>query len=266
VALAAGYNDISKKGGRLNSVKLQIVIPLLNLWDTYTAPCLASIRASFDHRVVVIDNGSTDETSEMAQRRVSASFIYHRNPCNLGVARVWNDGIRDAFANGYDVVLVLNNDILLHPECIDRLVSRIAADESLGMVTAVNVRGNCANTSDMFAIDARARETIADAESPDFAAFLLNRKAWETVGPFDEGFSPAYFEDNDYHYRMRLLGLRAIAHPPAVFYHFGSRTQNQAIGQPVVRSEKFEENRDRYIRKWGGLPGQERFTAPFDGD
>jgi GT2 family glycosyltransferase len=244
-------------------MKLQIVIPLHNLWSRYTVPCLSSIRASIDYRVVVIDNASSDETSEEARNRAGERFVYHRNPSNLGVSRVWNDGIRDAFDHGYDLVLVLNNDVLLHPECIDRLVARIAG-AVVGIVTAVNIKEKCPNPSDVFHFDARANELVAERDSPDFAAFLLNRVCWEKVGAFDESFSPAYFEDNDYHYRMQLAGLRAIAHPPAVFYHFGSRTQNEAGNQPIVVSQKFEENRQYYIRKWGGPPAGERFKEPFN--
>lgn len=50
-----------------------------------------------------------------------------------------------------------------------------------------------------------------------------------------------------------------------LFYHYGSRTQNQRPGSPVVSSPRFEENRARYVREWGGTPGQERFLTPFDG-
>jgi GT2 family glycosyltransferase len=247
-------------------MKLQIVIPVMNLWDRYTAPCLDSIRASFDIRVMVIDNASIDATGAEARARAGESFVYRRNTANPGVARAWNDGVRDAFENGRDLVLVLNNDILLHPECIDRLVARMMRDgNGPGIVTATNVRGECVEPSDVFRLDASAREAIAEADSPDFSAFLLNRGCWEAVGPFDESFFPAYFEDNDYHYRMRLSGLRAISCPPAVFYHFGSRTQYEAAGKPVVGSPQFERNRAYYIRKWGGPPGKERRNKPFAG-
>jgi GT2 family glycosyltransferase len=247
-------------------MKLQIVIPLLNLWSRYTLPCLASIRTSIEHRVVVVDNASTDETQQEACKRVNERFVYHRNPTNLGVARVWNDGCRDAFDNGYDFALVLNNDILLHPECIDRLVSRIAGDECAGIVTPANHREICSDPQEVFRIDPQTRVRLPDSETPDFAAFLLSRACWQRVGPFDENFAPAYFEDNDYHYRMGLDGMRAIAHPPAVFYHFGSRTQNEAASQPIVHSSAFERNREYYIGKWGGPPGAEVFRRPFGPD
>jgi GT2 family glycosyltransferase len=244
-------------------MKLQIVIPVLNLWQRYTLPCIESIRTAMEHRVVVIDNGSTDDTETQARRRVCDTFTYHRNGKNLGAARVWNDGARDAFSNGYDLVLTLNNDILLHPECIDRLVRRMAEADAPGMVTPLNMRGECADPRSVFARDAGAMANVAEAECPDFAAFLLSKRCYEAVGSFDEEFFPAYFEDNDYHYRMRLAGWRAICHPQAMFYHFGSRTQNESGPQPVVASPQFNANRAYYERKWGGPPGHETHRRPF---
>lgn len=246
-------------------MRIQIVIPVSNLWSQYTVPCVASIRTSFDHRVLVIDNASSDETNREARARVSPAFGYHRNGANLGVARAWNDGIRDAFERGYDLVVVLNNDVVLHAECIDRLAASLCSAKNYALVSAVDVREEFTSPELMLRSDPRAREGIEDSDSPNFAAFVMNRNCWETVGPFDENFFPAYFEDNDYHLRITLAGLRAVCHPAAMFYHFGSRTQFQARDRPLVPRARFEQNQYYYFRKWGGLPGQERFAKPFNG-
>jgi GT2 family glycosyltransferase len=130
-------------------------------------------------------------------------------------------------------------------------------------VSALDVRGETGSAEELERMDAVSKESVPESEHPNFSAFMLNRRCWETVGEFDENFFPAYFEDNDYHYRMRLAGLRAIVHPPALFYHFGSRTQNEARPAPIVPGDWFERNRSYYVRKWGGPPGQEQYRDPF---
>jgi GT2 family glycosyltransferase len=94
----------------------------------------------------------------------------------------------------------------------------------------------------------------------------LNQECWDIVGEFDEVFAPAYFEDNDYHYRIQLAGLLAVLYPPAMFYHFGSRTQLEANenGRAMVSAPSFENNRAFYIKKWGGMPGQEKWEHPYN--
>jgi len=159
-------------------------------------------------------------------------------------------------------VVVLNNDVLCHPDCINRLARRIERND-VALATAVDVRETVSAPEEVFRIPPGAHDHLAETDHPNFSAFILHRHCWETVGPFDEAFFPAYFEDNDYHRRIALAGLRAVAHPPAIFYHYGSRTQNESCPTPVVPGDAFERNRDYYIRKWGGPPGAESFTAPF---
>jgi GT2 family glycosyltransferase len=211
-----------------------------------------------------VDNGSTDETCEEAGRMVSATFQHRRYESNMGTARSWNYGIADGLDKGADYVAVLNNDIVCHPECLDRLAHRMERGD-VALATALDVRGEVASPEELATISAESKDGVPESEHPDFAAFVLSRTCWETVGTFDEDFFPAYFEDNDYHRRIMLAGLRAVVHPPAMFYHFGSRTQNESGAAPVVSGSMFERNRDRYLRKWGGLPGAENFHVPFGG-
>ena len=109
---------------------------------------------------------------------------------------------------------------------------------------------------------------MPESDHPNFAAFLLSRECWERVGPFDEKFYPAYFEDNDYHYRIQLEGWRAITHPPAMFYHYGSRTQNEACSAPLGPWQRSRRKPAALSESGGGPPGGEQFqkpSAPFEG-
>jgi O-antigen biosynthesis protein len=243
-------------------MNLTIVISCLNLWSKFTKPCLDSIRSSHPYRIILLDNGSTDETPEQASNLVSANFQLRRFETNIGTSRSWNYGIADGFETGADYVAVLNNDILLHPNCLDCLVERIARDD-VAMVTALDVRGELAAPEEVFYIPASAKAEVPESGDANFSAFLIGRRCWDLVGRFDEKFHPAYFEDNDYHYRLLLTGLRAIVYPPAMFYHYGSRTQYEAKSTPVVSGSAFDANRNYYIRKWGGPPGVEQFRKPF---
>lgn len=279
--------------------KVQIVITSINLWEKYTKPCIDSIKTKYDHRILLIDNGSTDETKEEAGKLVSNTFSHHRNEQAWCCAKSWNFGVKDAFERGYDYALVLNNDILLHPEAIDYLIGRFEASkqklvaepvefdvlasaeatiqapvkathfesEILAMVTAMNIAGECNPPEQIFQKDASKYKIVGEAEHPDFSAFMISKAAYEKVGPFDEGFVPCYFEDNDYHYRVNVAKMKAITFPSAIYYHYGSRTQNEALGggKLISTNGNFENNRAYYIRKWGGPPGFEQFKEAFNG-
>lgn len=171
---------------------------------------------------------------------------------NLGVSRCWNYGIEKAGIEQLDYALVCNDDIFFDAGTIAKLVEAMQNDE-FDMVTAVNRR------------DGAPSETPEYHEAPDFSCFMVRSGFLDKFGEFDEEFFPAYFEDNDMHYRMKLAGGKAVCRTDASIYHYGSVTQNWG-GQPVVTSPMFEKNRDYYVSKWGGTPGNETFTQPFNGE
>lgn len=276
-------------------MKIGIVIPAMNLWDSYTKPCIDSVKTKHDYRIVLVDNGSSDNTSEEAGKLVSNNFAHHRNDVNLGCQAAWNYGIKDSFEKSCDYVLIINNDILLHKDAIDRLVERFEnskttnvpiaeplastlseltpdtpprtqrlESEILGMVTCMDIRGELPVPSMINVLDPDFKKDCPEAEHPNFSAFMINKLCWDTIGEVDELFFPAYFEDNDYHYRLKTAGIKAIVYPPAMFYHYGSRTQNEATKIPVVTGSLFEGNRTKYAEKWGGVPGSERFVTPYN--
>ncbi len=257
-------------------MKVQIVVPSINLWSRYTKQCIDSLMDAMmrakahdiEAHVILIDNASTDETKTEAPKLNGDLFLHQRNEERWGFQKSVNFGVKYGLEHGADFMLVCNNDIIIHPEAIWRLVERFTK-EPVGMVSCMDVAGEmqAKNLTPQFigVLNAQEKETVDEAPHPHFSAFMVSKQCWEAVGEFDEVFAPAYFEDNDYHYRMKLLGVPAIVLPSAMFYHYGSRTQNEASedGKPIVVSMLFENNRAFYVRKWGGLPGQEKFTHPY---
>lgn len=258
--------------------KIQIVIPAINLWNSYTKNCIESIKTKYEYRILLIDNNSTDETKEEAGKLVSDRFSHLRNDVSLSCAASWNVGIQDGFDRGYEYCLVLNNDILLHPEAIDRLVERFwpkgydmelqrpNGEANLVMVTMHDIKSECEKSEDIFNKNPEDKKDCPESEHPHYSAFMINKVYWDKIGPFDEEFYPAYFEDNSSHYKIKLARLKAICLPTATFYHFGSRTQNEALGwnNPVVTGPAFERNRDVYVKMWGGLPEHETYKTKFN--
>jgi hypothetical protein len=93
---------------------------------------------------------------------------------------------------------------------------------------------------------------------------MINKKCWQEVGEFDEGFFPSYFEDNDFHHRIKLSGMKAVTYPPALFYHYGSSTINQSDKEKVMGAVGFENTKKYFIEKWGGVPTEIKFDHPFN--
>lgn len=87
---------------------LSIVIPVFNKWN-FTKSCLNDLSHLPDnHEIIVIDNGSADETKTELMKINDPKIKIIRNEENLFHSRACNQGYSAAEA---DVVLFLNNDV-----------------------------------------------------------------------------------------------------------------------------------------------------------
>lgn len=92
----------------------------------------------------------------------------------------------------------------------------------------------------------------------------FNTEAVLDVGPWDTVF-PQYFADNDYYRRVRIKGYEAIDSGLSVFHqNEGSNTINSDPMLNIINSRTFNLYKAYYISKWGGEPGRERYSIPFN--
>ena len=252
-------------------MKVQIIIPVYNLWNKFTKNCIESVVKAcegIEYRILLIDNGSTDETMLEAGKLVSDTFSHMRNEENWGTCRSWNYGIKDAFERGFEYALVLNNDVILHKDSVKQLMDRFLKvkklSEDVCMITMMDIKGERSNPSDIVTLKVEDKIIVSESEFPNYSAFMVTTDFFDKVGEFDEGFKMGYFEDNDSHRRIVMSGYKAICYPCAMFYHFGSQTINQNPVERIQGSIMFERNKDYYAKKWGGTPSNEKFVYPFD--
>lgn len=218
--------------------KIGVVMPVLNQFKL-ALEAIDSVRTQYEWKLYLEQNYSH----------------------NKGVATAWNDGVKRAIDNECSHILIINDDIVLGNETIDHMVY-LMRDKKIGVLTACDHR-NTHSAEQVYQMDNPCYDVdIIDA--PDFACFMITPESYWNIGTFDENFKPAYFEDNDYVYRCLLSGLKPVRSQNAPFYHYGSQTQNFDQSRPIVPSPKFEKNRDYYIKKWGGMPGKEKFKTPFN--
>lgn len=182
-----------------------------------------------------------------------------RNQVSLAAA--WNNGFDEAVAEGCEYVLISNDDIILSPHCIDSLVSELERlqVENVVMVTICNIRDQLDDPLDILAYQqAGVESSISD--HPNYSCFLVHKSFFDSVGRFDENFWPAWYEDNDSHYRIHLLGLRAVATTAAPSVHVGGVTTRML---KVIDSGQ---SRAYFLKKWGSvnLHMDEKFRTPYN--
>ena len=253
----------------MNQDKIGIIIPTLNLYDRYTKPLIEALlksECSVEFTIIVVDNGSTDGTGEKCRGDFPMVTVYE-NGTNTGCARAWNDGIQIAQTLYCNYFAILNSDILLCRNTIQNLYNRLKQGDKL-LVAGLDIAGECMIPEAV--LDPTAginRKDYSEAPHPHFSCFMISENTLDKVGWFNEVFYPAYFEDNDYHHRIKIIGGddAGITITTACFYHFGSKTQNEAlgIGTPVVKGEVFKENEKRFMNIWGNIPSIANLRNPY---
>jgi GT2 family glycosyltransferase len=218
--------------------------------------------------VLVVDNGSTDGSPDVVRSEFPHAALI-TNPTNLGFAGGNNVGIRallDGTAPGIDfvpdVVVLLNQDTEVASDWLVNLVAPFDRDERVGIVGCKLVfpDGTLQHAGGMIvwplATGTHRGAGEADtgqydqASVPDYvaaAAVAVHRRVWETVGLFDEGFAPAYYEDADLCYRARSASFGIVYTPHAVVTHH----ENASLqGQSPAHHRAYHRNRIRFVLKY----------------
>jgi glycosyltransferase involved in cell wall biosynthesis len=111
-------------------VKLVVIIPAFNEEATL-GEVIGSIPRQIESidevQVIVSDDGSTDQTSEIANR-AGAMVISHRQ--NRGVGAAFRTGIRSALEAGADIIVNMDADGQFNPSDIPQLVQPILDGEA----------------------------------------------------------------------------------------------------------------------------------------
>jgi GT2 family glycosyltransferase/glycosyltransferase involved in cell wall biosynthesis len=238
----------------------------------YTREALDAILAHTrgPYELVLVDNGSRDGTREFFRSlrdKLGGSVAVQviENEENRGYPIAANQGIRAA--RGRHVVL-LNNDTRVKPGWLSALLDAAASGDRVGIVTAkilcpdgrVQNAGGIFHHPDgsftlPFAHEDRLAPTVTErheVESAGGPCMLLTRALLESVGVFDEAFSPAYFEDSDLCLRAREAGFTLVYEPAAEVFHHGKVTADVVAREGKHEIwRRFEENKRLFYSRWG---------------
>ena len=213
---------------------IDVVIPACNHFEL-TDSCLRHLEAqTVPHQVIVVDDGSTDGTSDRLRERWPSVHV-ERFESSHGFAEACNRGVA---AGRGEIVVLLNNDVDCRPDFLERLVAPFESDPRVGGVAALMLQpgertidsmGLCADVT-LGAFPRHQGRSAAGAAEPSpvlacpaGAAAAYRRIAWLDVGGLDEAMF-AYMEDFDLGLRIRANGWSVAAEPDAVGVHLGSAT------------------------------------------
>jgi len=209
-----------------------------------------------NHRVMVLDNASTDGSVEAIHSAFPKVQIIELEK-NLGYAGNNNVGITAALVQGADWVFVLNEDTIVAEDCLAKLVKAGQSDPRIGILGPMVYHHNEPNiiqsAGGLMGKDWRAwhiaqnekdQGQFPQAHFVDWisgCAILVRREVIEQVGMLDERFF-YYYEETEWCLRARSKGWLVLHEPQAKLWHKG--VQRDYRPSPSVT---YYETRNRFL-------------------
>jgi GT2 family glycosyltransferase len=223
-----------------------VVIPCHNERDSVLR-CLTSIRASsVDLDIVVVDDGSTDGV-EKSIADAFPSVRVLRGDGGMWWSGAINAGLDYALPNAAtNAFILLNNDCVLEPDTIDRLVAKsLASPTSIVSATILDLADGSI-VSFGGAITRAGLDYITDPPATDATGLctvdwlaghciLIPRSVVDSIGIIDAKAFPHYWADADYSLRARKAGFRLAVDPDIRVANDRGQTGVRIAGEPTFR-------------------------------
>jgi len=267
--------DSRDETGDASRIEVSVVIVTWNsaAWIGRCLDALPDACEGLEWEAIVRDNASDDSTVEIVEPRGGDRIVLLAGNENAGFAGGMNRALERARGR---MVMLLNPDCEPVPGSIAKLAAALDASTGAAGVAPVLVGedgvpqldfqlrklptlGSLA--ADLLLLDelvpsnrVTANHRYADAgvgeaiEQPAAAALLLRRSVIDEIGPFDERFHPAWFDDVDYSRRMKAAGRETRLVPDATVTHRGGASLDHVEYAEFLRI--WYRNLGRYTRKW----------------
>lgn len=224
-------------------MKVAVVIPNWNGADMIAATLTSLAKQTYEHIIIVVDNGSIDNSVELIEREFH-EVVLLKNPTNLGFAGGVNTGIRYAIEEGFDAIALLNNDAVVDKDWLKWLVSDLDTYSEVGIATCKLISADklhLDSTGDIYTTwgipypRGRDEKTGTQYDSNPWVfgasggASLYRSEMLQNIGLFDEDFF-AYYEDVDISFRAQLAGWKVRYEPKAHAFHATSSTGSKIPG------------------------------------
>lgn len=237
-------------------VLVSILILTKNRLDL-TKRCIESVlkHTPEPFEFVFVDNDSDDGTPDYLRSLNFGKVI--RNKINRGFAGGINQGLREVSG---DYILLLNNDTVVTPHWLGKLLACIERDPNIGVAGPMSYhvapiqRVSDGGPDGLEELDEYAERRGIQYAGKGFYAhkltgfcMLISSDVVKRIGGFDERFFPGNYEDDDFCIRARIGGYRLWAAEDVYVHHEGHGTFK-------VLSEDYRtlslQNAERFREKW----------------
>jgi GT2 family glycosyltransferase len=269
-----------RQNGHPPTPTISIIIPCHN-GVSFTEACLSAVHAtlppSFRGELIVIDDASSDATAGRLKHwaKQEPRLRVLRNRTNLGFLRSCNRAAKTAKG---EVLVFLNNDTVAWPNWLTALLRVFQTYPDAGAVggklvlpdgtlqeagSIVFNDGSAANFGrGEKALDAPLYNYVREVDYCSGALLATPRELFNQLGGFDARYSPAYYEDVDYCFRVRSKGRRVYYQPASIVTHHEGASCGTDTSRGIKRYQVL--NRAKFVRRWKAALAEQPARPAYD--
>lgn len=240
-ARAVEFMTLRNQMSRTTDPLVTVVIPTFN-YGRFVAAAVESVLAQSyrNLEIVVVDDGSTDDTRDRLAPYMDRIRYIHQNNQGLSAAR--NTGIRAAKG---ELIALLDSDDLWHPRKLEIQVAYMSAHADVGLLAADHRRFVEGPGPELPIPDAIAARPVSIRQMVVRSHFVpsgvvVRTECFRRVGLFDADLRSV--EDRD-------MWLRIAAHFPVAILETPLWWWRQHAGSMTTAVRRMEENRSKCLRK-----------------
>lgn len=251
---------------------------------------IACLRKNSPHAIIVVNNGSTDDTGEWLAEQTDLIVI---TQANVGGSGGFYTGIQQAMERGADWIWCMDDDVFPRPDCLSNLLDHTASEE-VGILAPRRLMEDNIFTNDFQAVNLtnpftsmykkKLKKQVINKPveilGTAFEGLFIRKEAVEKIGlPNKDLF--IFCDDTDYCLRAVLAGYKILYIPSALMdkeKFFSNDTWNERnkkkkwkrfyqIRNSTYLNHHYGRNWGvKYIRGFNGVIGYiaiALFTCPF---
>ena len=213
--------------------KIAAVIPTFNrAVDVIECLTALSVQQSISVQAIVVNDGSSDGTTEKILAQYPQTIVIEGDG-NLWWSGCTNVGVQRALDDGFDYVLLLNDDNAMEPGAVMHLLAYAESHPSTLVGSLVLIKGtNLVAYAGCTVRWLKGGPGLKDYRQPytnqyshvisaDYLGgqgVLINTDVFRKIGLFDAVKFPQYYGDADFYLRARRAGYEVVVEPKSIVW------------------------------------------------
>jgi len=248
---------------RLDKPRVSVIVPVHNKFAV-TYNCMAALLFAYNEtpfELVVVDDGSSDETVRLAEYATNVTVVRHDKA--KGFVGACNAG---ATAAKGEVLVFLNNDTEVTYRWLDELIFTFRHFDGVGLVGSklIYPDGVLQEAGGIIWAEGEGWNygRHGNAHEPKYnyvrpvhycsgAAIAVARAAWDAVGGFAKELEPAYYEDTDLAFSLREKGFKTLYNPLSVVVHFEGLSNGTEVATTSGMKRFQAINKPKFLKRHG---------------